>query len=153
MGAWGHGPFDNDTAADFAAELRHAADLPTRTQVLLTTLRTVVFGTEVEISDGEPGLYELDYRVERAVAAVAFTADMARGRCHHTDNAFARGVAKDDEHLNPPVELEPVSPELAATCMALLDWVTHRLVLDDAGKEFTAVLDSLREDVGCAITA
>lgn len=151
MGAWGPGPFDNDTAADFAHDVR-ACDrlphpLPARTALLLDTLRQVLHG-EVEVRPDQPSVYELDYRVERAVAAVAFVADTIQGRCHHTDNAFARGVADDqDATLLDPVEFEPVSEELLATTMAFLDWIEHRLVLDDAGRTFQTELDKLRADL------
>lgn len=144
MGAWGHGPFDNDTAADFAHDLRQCstlpAPLPARTALLLDTMRQVLNGED------QPSDYGLDYRVERAVAAVAYVADACARRCHHTDSAFARGV-QDDGDLYPPVVLEPVTAELHATALALLDWIGQRLITDDAGTAFAQELNLLRDDL------
>lgn len=149
MGAWGTGPFDNDTAADFAHDLRTCDELPypprARTAVLLDTMRKALTGT-TELHPDEQSACELDYRVERAVAAVAYIADNVQGRCHHTNNPFARGVG-DDGNLLPPVELEPVTDVLLGNSLALLDWIEHQLVLDSAGKAFQQELDKLRSDL------
>jgi hypothetical protein len=149
MGAWGLGPFDNDTAADFAHDVR-ACDtldhpLPARTALLLHTMREVI-GGDATIHPDEPGRYELDYRVERAVAAVAFTADAVTGICCHTDNSFARGVGDDGEYL-PQAQFEPVSPALHSAAMAVLSWVDHRLVMDQTGREFARELHLLYSDL------
>lgn len=155
MGAWGSGPFDNDTAADFAHDLRACATLPhplpARTALLLDTMRQVING-DVTVRPDQPTYFELDYRVERAVAAVAFTADAVTGICCHTDNAFARGVDDGPEAnllppLLPPTGLELVTPELHATAMALLSWLDHRLVMDDAGRRFAQELHLMYSDL------
>lgn len=108
--------------------------------------------TDVTIRPDQPAHFELDCRVERAMAAVAFTADAVTGICAHTDNAFARGVDDTPEvnllqPLLPPTGLEPVTPELHSAAMALLTWLDHRLVMDEAGRAFATELICLHSDL------
>lgn len=155
MGAWGHGPFDNDTAADFAHDVRACATLPhplpARTALLLETMRQVLNG-DAEVRPDQPSDYELDYRIERALAAVAFVADAVTGICAHTDTPFARGVDDSPEAdllppLLPPTGLEPVTPELHSTAMALVSWLRDRLVMDEAGRALATELACLHSDL------
>lgn len=152
MGAWGNAPFDNDTAADYAYTVRSAETPAARTNVLRATMRLLVLGQpalQLRPLGSEAGVvYEMDYRVEQAIAAAAFVADGVRGECHHTDNAFARGVSeKDDDTLNPPAELEPVDDALWTLAMATVDWLEHRLVMDEAGAELSVELAKLKDDL------
>lgn len=63
MSSWGCGPFDNDTAADFAADLDQAPE-PARLGMLHTALTAVDTG----------GDYVDGARAEVALAAVALVA-------------------------------------------------------------------------------
>lgn len=51
MGAWGTGPFDNDDAADFSAELRDVADADEANEVCSTAFNRVSTASYPEISE------------------------------------------------------------------------------------------------------
>ena len=107
MGAWGYGPFDNDSAADFAYDVRETHG-PTERQSLL--LLTLAAGT-VYLRSHRAG--EWDWELEFAVAAAAFTADEHTGIKQFTDCSYARGVEDDEElSLKPYVQFGPLAPEL-----------------------------------------
>lgn len=146
MGAWGPGPFDSDTASDYASEVRGASDLEARADVLHFAMRNLVQADDLTLHRYED--YELESEVERAVAAVAFIADRVRERCHWTDTSFARGCKREEPYdLLPPVELAPVDDVLWISAMAVLDKVEHLLLSDDSAGEYRAVLTELREDL------
>jgi hypothetical protein len=146
MGCWGPGPFDSDTAADYAHEVRSASDLEARADVLHFAMRNLVQAEELTLHRFED--YELESVVERAVAAVAFVADRIRNRCHWTDTSFARGCKREEPYdLLPPVELAPVTDPLWVCAMAALDKVQHLLLTDDSAGDYLKVLGELRDDL------
>lgn len=135
MGAWDHGPFDNDTAADFAYEIRECSDMQARSALLLSTLRAAV------ALDVPPGMlnddFEMDHRLEEAVAAAAFVADRHTGNSDFTDNPYARGVADDAElSLLPPVRLERPTPELLRAAAEALGTIVGYMIRDRVSDEW-----------------
>lgn len=76
MGAWGHGPFDNDTALDFFDELESAPDQdgteddPDKLEIIAATL--MMAGDEEDGADA-------DVAVEGVVAAEMVAAALGRG--------------------------------------------------------------------------
>ena len=151
MGAWGVGPFDCDTAADFAAGVRKASDTEARQDILLMAMRSLVQATDLTLHSMAD--YELESDVERAVAAVAFIADAIRERSHWTDTSFARGCKDTPPYdLLDPVDIGTVTDVLWISAMAVLDKVAHLLAADDSTGELSAdayrkVLAELREDL------
>lgn len=146
MGCWGPGPFDSDTAADFASEVRGGSDLEAREDILHFALRNLVQDETITLERFED--YELASDVERAVAAVAFLADKIRNRCHWTDTSFARGcVSTPPYELLPEVELAPVSDTLWIAAIAVLDKVEKLMVDDDSAGDYRLVLADLRTDL------
>lgn len=151
MGCWGVGPFDSDTAADFAHEVRSGSDTEARQDILLFTMRNLVQATDLTLHSMAD--YELESDVERAVAAVAFIADKIRKRDHWTNTSFARGCKDTPPYdLLDPVDIGDVPDALWVTAMAVLDKVKHLLLTDDSEGELSAaayrkVLDELRDDL------
>jgi hypothetical protein len=117
MGAWGTDPFDNDTAADFAADVREASDVQARQDLLLATMRAPA--EKITTFTLTPG-YEFGYELEMGIAAAAFVADAHTGTHEFTDNSYARGVA-DDEALSllPYAELGQMTPDLLEAARGL----------------------------------
>jgi hypothetical protein len=68
MGAWGTGPFDNDDAADFSAELRDVADADEANEVCSRAFQRVSTASYPEISE-----------VSEAIAAAVVVAVAAGG--------------------------------------------------------------------------
>lgn len=151
MGCWGVGPFDSDTAADFAHEVRSGSDVQARQDVLLFAMRNLVQADELTLHSMAD--YELDSDVERAVAAVAFIADKIRGRDHWTNTSFARGCKDTPPYdLLPLVDIGQVPDSLWVTGMAVLEKVEQLLLTDDSTGELSAdtyrkVLAELRDDL------
>lgn len=151
MGCWGVGPFDSDTAADFASEVRGGSDTEARQDILLFAMRNLVQATDLTLHSMAD--YELESDVERAVAAVAFIADKVRGREHWTDTSFARGCKNTPPYdLLDPVDIGEVPDALWVTAMAALDKVEQLLLTDDSTGEVSAaeyrkVLTELRNDL------
>lgn len=146
MGSYGPGPFDSDTASDFASEVRHASDPEARNDVLHFAMRNLVQAEGLVLARYAD--YELESEVERAVAAVAFIADTIRERCHWTDTVDARGCTGQPLYgLLPPVKLAPVDDALWISAMAVLDKVELLLVADDSAGEYRANLTALRDDL------
>lgn len=88
MGTWAYGPFDNDSAADFAGNLRDLPDLDTRVQEVTTALLQARDG---ELKPSDLGVYALGWQLEYAVAAAAIVADAHQGVMNFTDSVYARG--------------------------------------------------------------
>ncbi|RYY14277.1 MAG: DUF4259 domain-containing protein [Alphaproteobacteria bacterium] len=76
MGAWGTGPFDNDSAADWAGELTEATPQE-RSRLLRRTLQAVLLhgdsGVELDASSEE------DWGAEEAITAAAVIASALPG--------------------------------------------------------------------------
>jgi hypothetical protein len=118
MGCYGDGPFDSDTAADFAAALHDCSDTDARHDLLLATMNA--FGELWGIALPE---YELDSILEEAVAAAAFVADSYTGRHDFTDNAEARGTPEmiAGEYVPGPfLELDQPDQALLSSAVATL---------------------------------
>jgi hypothetical protein len=99
MGMWGCGPFDNDTAADFAASLSEEASVINRAWLIIEALADAL---DAELKPVDLRVYALGGLLERAVAAAAFVADAHQGVVNFTDSAYARAFGDDDEPLDPP---------------------------------------------------
>lgn len=151
MGCFGVGPFDSDTAGDFAAEVRGGSDTQARQDILLFTMRNLVQADDIVLNSMAD--YELDSDVERAVAAVAFIADAIRKRSHWTNTSFARGCKDTPPYdLLDPVDIGEVPDALWVTAMAVLEKVEQLLLTDDSTGEVSAteyrkVLSELRDDL------
>lgn len=151
MGAWGVGPFDSDTAADFSSEVRGGSDTEARQDILLFAMRNLVQADDLTLHSMAD--YELDSMAERAVAAVAFVADGIRKRSHWTNTSFARGCKSTPPYdLLDPVDIGTVTDALWVTAMAVLEKMDQLLLTDDSTGEMSAeayrkVLTELREDL------
>jgi hypothetical protein len=94
MGAWDTGIFDNDSAADFAADLETCTDVPARQDLLMATMGAVL---ERDIRPDEMTLdFEFGYEVEFALASAAYVADAKNGKHEFTDNAYAKMLVDPD---------------------------------------------------------
>lgn len=117
MGCWGPGPFDNDTAADWAYGMTDMSCTEARADLLAITLRAFI-ETEVHIA-GTFATVELDSLLEEAVAAAAFVADAHTGVRRFTDNAFAQSLAEDNTTIV-YTEVAPPSDYLRALAFKAL---------------------------------
>lgn len=106
MGTWHTGPFDNDSAADFAGDVRDCTGPAARGGLLTAALRG---GQEyLRTNRALTEEYSWGYELEHAIAAAAFVADEYTGEKRFTDCSYARGVG-DDMELLPYVEFLPPS--------------------------------------------
>lgn len=111
MGTWATGPFDNDSAADFALDIHSCSGPDARQDLLLATLRA---GTETLDRTILSDEYSWGFELEFAIAAAAFVADEYTGRKEFTNNAHARGESDDLNELGPYAEFHPPTPDLLA---------------------------------------
>lgn len=144
MGTWDTGPFDSDTAADWAFTVRDCTDADARRTLLEFTLR----GALADIIDSGDGhydtAYELPTHVQHGYAAAAFVTDAARQQCKHTNSPYARGVAGVAPYeLLPPVQLPQPDRELVALAVSVLDVIAARL--DPADEMATSYLVHVRD--------
>lgn len=139
MGTWDTGPFDNDSAADFAADIQACSGPDARHDLLLATLRA---GTShlssVRLTDG----YAWGYEVEHAVAAAAFVVDEYTGMKQFTNCSYARGV-DDNMELNPYVEFH-LTPELLDAARKFTDATLTRMRCDCIDEEWAAPVRDIR---------
>lgn len=122
MGTWDTGPFDNDSAADFASDIRTCTDAQARHDLLLATLGA---GTEKAATADLTDEYSWGYELEHAVAAAAFTADEYTGTKQFTDTSYARGVS-DSMELEPYVEIR-MSDDLVAAARSFTARMLSRM--------------------------
>ncbi|MEU6318104.1 DUF4259 domain-containing protein [Streptomyces sp. NPDC047009] len=130
MGTWGHKPFDNDTAADFAGDLDDAPQSE-RIEMLRAALASVADDVSSHVDGG---------RAEIAIAAAALTARKAEG-----------GEEFQSEVCGPSSELPEIPKDLVSLA---LDAVSRLLVRDNDlwddwsqgrdGEEWLAMLQRLR---------
>lgn len=99
MGMWGLGPFDNDSAADYAGRLRDMRGSAERVEDIYNLLTETL---NTPLKKANLALHSMGWRLEEAVAAAAIVADAHRGEMRFTDTAYARGVGEDDELGDPP---------------------------------------------------
>lgn len=145
MGTWAAGPFDNDSAADFASDVNGCTDADARHDLLMATLRagSQLLGTPgVELSNE----FSWGYELEMAIAAAAFVADAHTGTKQFTDTSYARGVG-DDMELLPYAEIHQPTSELLGDARVFVQLMLRRMEYDRIDKEWTAplreVLDAL----------
>lgn len=81
MGAWGTGPFDNDDAADFSAELREVADADEANEVCSRAFRRVSTAGYPEVSE-----------VSEAIAAAVVVAVAAGGNAELLVTPYGPGT-------------------------------------------------------------
>lgn len=146
MGTWAYGPFDNDTAADYAGELDDLATPAERAALLTQTLEEAL---RLQHEPSDLRVYALGWRLETAVAAAAFVADAHRDVVRFTDSVYARHMDDDDELGDPP-DVGTPSPELVALAVRAMDGVLDYMEANGAEAlwldEATAVRDALREE-------
>jgi Domain of unknown function (DUF4259) len=99
MSSWGCGPFDNDTAADFAADLDEAPE-PARLGMLHAALTAVDTG----------GDYVDGARAEVALAAAALVAHDLKG-----------GEEFQSQHYGPTSRLPPIPKDLISLAVDVVD--------------------------------
>ena len=143
MGTWATGPFDNDNAADFAADVRDRSDRDARHDLLLATLRA---GTEALPKADFSNDYSFGYELEFAVAAAAFVSDEYTGCKKFTDISYARGVG-DDMGLLPFVEFHPPSDELISAAKIFIGRMVQSLQLAHIDEEWIKPIN----DIGFAL--
>jgi hypothetical protein len=123
MGTWAEGPFDNDSAADFAHGVRERTDAQARHDLLLATLRA---GIEILPNQQLTNEYAWGYELEFAVASAAFVADEYTGVKKFTDTPYARGVSEDGDDLLPFVEIH-LSDELLSAAREFIVLMVRRM--------------------------
>lgn len=140
MGTWATGPFDNDSAADFADDIRGCTDLDERHDLLLATLRDG--SLTVPHADLSPE-YSYGYKLEFAIAAAAFVADEHTGVKKFTDNSYARGVGEDMQ-LMPFVEFHQPSADLLEASRKFIGAMVQRMRHLGIHEEWTQPVDDIR---------
>jgi Domain of unknown function (DUF4259) len=136
VGTWDHGPFDNDSAADWCGDL-NGADLEKWPELIEETLRAAV--DETGYLDGE--------LAERAIAAAAVVA-ATQPNATPVDSVYAPEVLTGSELPRLPGELVPLARRALVRVIAEdSEW---RDLWEDAGTfpEALAVIDDLRADLG-----
>ncbi|MCW2502972.1 MAG: hypothetical protein JWO79_1256 [Actinomycetia bacterium] len=130
MGAWGDGPFDNDDAADWAAEL-DAATPAERLDVIRAALAAAASADYLDADDGQ-----------RAVAAAAVVAAQRPGG-PPLDTSYAPRILADGIVLDVPDELR----DLAAAALDRAAGEDSELaeLWDDGPDAFATRLASLRK--------
>ncbi|MDQ1656974.1 MAG: hypothetical protein QOD41_2057 [Cryptosporangiaceae bacterium] len=130
MGAWGDGPFDNDDAADWAAELDAAAPAE-RLDVIRAALAAAASADYLDADDGQ-----------RAVAAAAVVAAQRPGG-PPLDTSYAPRILADGIVLDVPDELR----DLAAAALDRAAGEDSELaeLWDDGPDAFATRLASLRK--------
>jgi hypothetical protein len=130
MGAWGDGPFDNDDAADWAAELDAAAPAE-RLDVIRAALAAAASADYLDADEGQ-----------RAVAAAAVVAAQRPGG-PPLDTSYAPRILADGIVLDVPDELR----DLAAAALDRAAGEDSELaeLWDDGPDAFATRLASLRK--------
>lgn len=139
MGTWSTGPFDNDSAADFAYEVQNCSEPQARNDLLMITIRA---GIERLSTVRLDNVYSWGYELEQAVAATAFVADEYTGEKRFTDCSYARGVG-DDDQLNPYVEFLSVRGELVAASRHFLGQLLVCMKRDDIEQDWVDPIRTL----------
>lgn len=126
MGAWGTETFDNDSAADFAADLGRMPK-EQRMNWLHQALQAVQSGGGRPM---EPE-YEFPSEYEHATAAAAFLADARKGTHTFTDTVYAM-VLDDSKNANDedawsPIELDKPEQWLVDMAIRVLQDLISRM--------------------------
>lgn len=143
MSMWGYGPFDNDTGADLAGDLRDLPGLGERVKLITEVLSELLNGPSPGPAD--LAVHSLGWRMEQAMAAAAIVADAQQGEMRFTAAVSARGLTDGDELGDPPaigtpdaalVELAFKAAYLTALYMksngASRDWVENVVAVREA---------------------
>lgn len=139
MGTWDTGPFDNDSAADFAGAVQDCSGPEARNDLLLITIRAGIERLKTVRLDN---VYSWGYELEQAIAATAFVADEYTGKKRFTDCSYARGV-DDDIELKPYVEFLSVRGELVAASRHFLGQLLVCMKRDDIDREWVDPIRTL----------
>ena len=136
MGTWDHGPFDNDTAADWSGDLNEA-DLSKWPELVEEALRAAV---------DETGYLDRDI-ADRAVAASAVVA-ATQPNATPVDSVYAPEALTGSELPTLPGELVPLARR--ALVRVISEDSEWRDMWEDAGTfpEALAVIEDLRADLG-----
>jgi hypothetical protein len=136
VGTWDHGPFDNDTAADWCGDLGET-DLAKWPDLIEEALRAAV---------DETGYLDRDI-ADRAIAAAAVVA-ATQPNATPVDSVYAPEALTGSELPNLPGELVPLARR--ALVRAIAEDSEWRDLWEDAGTfpEALAVIDDLRADLG-----
>lgn len=151
MGAWGTGIFDNDTAADFSADVEYCSDVQARHDLLMATMGAFL-EHHITYQYMLPG-YEFDSALETALAAAAYVADAKNGEHQFTDNAYAMGRhedrAWDDDTAWYHIDLGTPGPELVQRAVEMAEKALRYMrmfsVDEDWVKPSQELLDALRK--------
>lgn len=144
MGTWGTGPFDSDSAADFAGDVRGCSDPQARNDLLLITIRAGIERLETVRLDN---VYSWGFELEQAIAATAFVADEYRAERRFTNSPYARGVGDDDE-LKPYVDFLDVRGHLLAASRRFLSELLVIMQRDSIDKDWMDPLRTMRAALG-----
>jgi len=106
MGAWDSGPFDNDSAADFASDVSGTPE-GERHEFLRKALQAVQEGAGRPF---EPE-YEFPYEHEHAIAAAAFLADARKDQHVFTDTVYAMALDESKNFQDEDAWFHIVVPE------------------------------------------
>lgn len=146
MGTWATGPFDNDSAADFAHDVRETHGPAKRQSLLLVTLAD---GTAY-LRSHQAG--EWGWELEHAVAAAAFVADEYTGAKQFTNCSYARGVEDDEElSLKPYVEFGPVLPELLTAARVFVRNLMVWMEAARTDREWTDPVSDIRKALNTTV--
>lgn len=130
MGAWDHGIFDNDNAADFSSYVEDCSDVQARQDLLMATMGALV---ERDIRDDEmtPD-YEFGYEVEFALASAAYVADARNGRHDFTDTSYAMHLVDKDRFQEDDawdyIDVGTPTPELVEKAVQAVEKVLAKMV-------------------------
>lgn len=135
MGCWGTGPFDSDTAADFASHVEHCSDKQARTDLLTATLGAYL---ELKLTDKDfDPTYEHPSAVEEAVAAAAFVADSHTLKQQFTNTPYAQGQMEvRGETVWYLIPLDDPKPELVALAKQAMERLLEQMRSALVGQEW-----------------
>lgn len=131
MGAWDHGIFDNDSAADFSGALEDCSDVEARHDLLMATMGAIL-EREIRPDEMTPD-YEFGYEVEHALASAAYIADAKNGVHQFTDNPFAMGhdrtKADDDPAYWYHIDVGTPSPKMVERAVLVVEKILLDMVM------------------------
>lgn len=133
MGTWGHGPFDNDTAADWCGALHHA--VPTERRGLIRAALTAAAMNEDYLDSDD------------ADAAIAAAAIVASGLPWGTP--VTSPYAPDFLLAGDSVETDEDLPELAVRALDRIvgDESEWRSLWNESGRDEFPIIDRLRAEL------
>jgi hypothetical protein len=130
MGKWGHGPFDNDTAADFAGDLDDASQSE-RIEILRAALASVADDGGGHIEGG---------RAEIAIAAAALTVRRFEGG----EEFQSKVCGPSNELPEIPKDLVPLALQAVSRLLVKDNDLWEDWSGEEGGEEWLAMLQRLR---------